>query len=65
MNVEQWVGLRVEVGSPQSQLYKEFKELGRKDCAQGNAVKEGMPEAYYLGYGERYMEEANEDARSI
>jgi hypothetical protein len=54
----------IEMQSAGTPLNEQYRKIGYQDAAKGNALKDGMPEAYYLGYGERYQEDANNDART-
>jgi hypothetical protein len=35
----------------------DYREMGKKDCENNQIPKNGMPEAYYLGYSEQYAKE--------
>ena len=39
-------------------------DRGNYDCQHGNSAKEEESEAYYIGYGARYVLEQNQSARS-
>jgi len=35
----------------------DFRGMGKRDCELGSPAKNGMPEAYYLGFSNQYAKQ--------